>query len=406
MQIPISLRHRQFFIFWLGTTFGWIGNQVLVWAIPWHIRSITDNPLALGLVGLIRLIPTILFSLFSGILADTFNRKKIVFLTQALMVSISLLFAILTFTNIIKLWHIYLLLAVHATTYVVDLPARYSLTPNLVDKRNLPNALSIELLGIQIGSLIGPILSGYSINRFGQSSAYLISLSLFSMLGIALLAIGEVSQEKLIKVKSGFNWAAIQDGIKFTFHHPLIFPSMLMDFVATSLTRADSLMPFFARDVLNLNAGQYGWLSAASAIGAVIMSTTLSQFEKIRHQGIMLIGAVMSVGLGAIVFGFSRNFILSMMALLFIGASDSLSSILRSGIRQHHTTDKLRGRMTSVNQIFFMGGPYLGDVKSGFLGKLIGVPFAVSLGGFLCILSVVWITHHWPDLSNYDNPIH
>jgi MFS family permease len=160
-------------------------------------------------------------------------------------------------------------------------------------------------------------------------------------------------------------------------------------------------MPYFARDILNLNAIQYGWLSASSAMGAVAAGTTLSQVRTLRHQGRTLIGAVGLVGIGAVIFGTSRKFPLSMAALILVGAADSVSSIIRSTIRQQHTPDDLRGRMTSVNQIFFSGGPYLGDVKSGFLGGWIGVPVAVALGGVVCIGTTSWIAVRWSRLRKY-----
>jgi len=402
MKFPPSLRHRQFVIFWLGTIIGWIGNQVLVWAIPWHIHNFSDNPFALGAIGLIRLAPTIIFSLFAGVIADTFSRRKVVFITQGLMASTALIFAILTFTGSIKLWHIYILLAIHATTYVFGLPARYSITPNLVPGSDLPNALSVEFIGLMFGSLIGPILSGNLINHYGESMAYFVSAALFGFLLAALLLLGNVPQKNLKKTSTGIDWSSIKDGINFTFRHPLIFPSMLLDFMATLLTRADSLISLIAIDILDLNAVQYGWLSAASAIGAVTAGITLSQIKNIRRQGTVLVSAIIVIGFGAVVFGFSRSFPLSMAALILIGASDSVSSIIRSAIRQQHTSDSLRGRMTSVNQIFFMGGPYLGDVKSGFLGGIIGVPLAIGIGGIACIVSAAWIARKWPKLWAYD----
>jgi MFS family permease len=219
---------------------------------------------------------------------------------------------------------------------------------------------------------------------------------------VALWIMGSVPQQKIQRTVPGIDWAAIKEGVRFTFKHPLILPSMLLDFLATLLTRADSLMPYFARDILGLNATQYGWLSAASAIGASAAGITLTQFRKIRHQGRTLMIAGSLIGVAALIFGTSRSFPLSMAALILAGASDSVSSIIRSAIRQLNTPDKLRGRMTSVNQIFFMGGPYLGDVKNGFLGGLIGVPLAVALGGVLCIGSVGWIALQWPELRRYD----
>jgi len=401
MQIPPAIRHRQFAIFWVGTIFGWIGNQILVWAIPWHIRNFTADPLALGVIGLIRLAPTLFFSLFAGVIADRFSRRKVVFITQGVMGVIALLFGVLTHLEIIQLWHIYLLLAVYATTYIFDLPARYSLTPNLVPNRILPNALSVEFLGVQLASLAGPVLSGALMDRFGQGAAYTASACLFGVMLIALVALGNVPQRKILATRPRIDWVSIREGVLFTIRHPLITPGMFLDFMATLLTRADSLMPYFARDILGLNAAQYGWLSAASAIGAVISGFVLSQLGAIRRQGITLLTAVVAIGVGAVVFGFSRSFPLSMAALILVGASDSVSSIIRSAIRQQHTSDRLRGRMTSVNQIFFMGGPYLGDVKSGLIGSLIGVPLAVALGGIACIFSTGWIARKWPALRLY-----
>jgi MFS family permease len=401
LQIPLALRHRSFAIFWVGTLLAWIGNQVMVWAIPWHIRTFTQVPFAFGAIGLIRLFPTLLLSLFAGLAADSFSRRKVVFMTQSLMVVIALSFGLLSWTGTIRLWHIYLLLGAHATVYVFDLPARYAMTPNLVPKRDLPNALSVEFLGIQMGSLLGPVFSGILLERYGQSAAYLASACLISCMLLVLLLLGSIPQRKIKAIKSGIDWGSIKEGAGFTFHHPLIFPGMLLDFMATLLTRADSLMPYFARDILGLNAIQYGWLSASSAMGAVLAGITLSQLRVLRHQGKTLLLAVGMVGVGAVIFGSSRSFPLSMAALIMVGASDSLSSIIRSTIRQQHTPDNLRGRMTSVNQIFFSGGPYLGDVKSGFIGGLIGVPLAVALGGVLCIGTTGWIARRWSGLRTY-----
>lgn len=402
MKFPPSLRHRQFVIFWTGMIFAWIANQILIWTIPWHIRTFTDSPLALGAVGLIRLVPTVLASLFAGVIADKFNRRKVVFITQGTMGFVALILAILSFTGKIDLWLIYLLLVLQATAFVFDLPARYSITPNIVPGEILPNALSLEFIAIQIGGLVGPVLSGALMNQFGQPAAYLASAILFSVMLIALLLMGRVPQEKLEGHRPGIDWVSIREGVIFTFKHPLIFPSMLLDFLATLLTRADSLMPYFARDILGLNAAQYGWLSAASAMGASAAAFTLTQVRQIRHQGVLLLGSVAVIGVAGVIFGTSRIFPLSMLALILAGAADSVSSIIRSTIRQLNTPDKLRGRMTSVNQIFFMGGPYLGDVKNGFLGGVIGVPVAIALGGVVCVASVGWVARQWPGLRRYD----
>jgi len=401
MQIPPALRHRQFALFWVGLFLAWTGNQFLIWAIPWQISSFTKNPAALGSIGLIRLVPTIFISLFAGVIADRFSRRKVVILTHSAMGGTALLLGLLTITKTIQLWHIYVLLIIHATAFVIDLPARFSLTPNLVPKSVLPNALSLEVIAFQIGGIFGPILNGIIINQIGEHASYLIAGGLFTAMPISLILMGPIQQKRLKKVGSGVDWGAIKDGIHFTFRHPLILSGMLLDFFATLLTRADSLLPYFARQIFAVEGFSYGLLTAAPMIGAALTGTVLSQVKQIRHQGKLILGSVSMIGLSAVIFGFSRNYLLSLFALMLAGASDSVSSIIRSSIRQLHTPDKLRGRMTSVNQIFFMGGPYLGDVKSGFLGGLIGVPLAVALGGFACIFSVGWVNSQWPELRAY-----
>ena len=401
MHIPPSLKQRQFAIFWSGNFFAWIGYVILNWAIPWQISDFTDSPLALGSVGLIRLVPLVLGSLFAGIVADRFNRRKVVFITQSTMGLVALVLAILTFLGKLQLWHIYVLLLIQASAFIFDLPARYSLTPNLVSKNTLSNALSVEFTGLQAAYLIGPLLNGMFIEKLGVQAAFLTSSGAFFLMLIALLLIGNVPQQKLEQANPGIDWDSIREGLRFTLKHPLIFPSLLLDFFATLLTRADSLMPYFIREVLGATAAQYGWLTAASAMGAGLAALTLSQVRQIRRQGHWLIGATLLIGFAAMIFGSSRNFYLSMAALILAGASDSVSSIIRATIRQSHTNDRLRGRMTSVNQIFFMGGPFLGDVKSGFLGGLIGVPLAVALGGAACVFTAGWIGKRWTDLRDY-----
>ncbi len=406
MHIPPALRHRRFALFWVGILLAWTGNQFLMWAVPWQISGFTDSPLALGSIGLIRLAPTLFVSLFAGVIADRFSRRKVVFVMQSVMGSTALILALLTLTKTIQLWHIYTLLAIHATAFVVDLPARYSLTPNLVPKSVLPNALSLEMIAFQIGGIFGPIVNGIVINQWGEFGSYMISAALFASMPIAMLLIGSVQQDSLQRNSAGLDWGAIRDGVLFTFKQPIILSCMLIDFLATLLTRFDSLLPYFARQVLDVEEFAYGLLTAAPMIGAALAGIFISQLRVIRHQGVLVLGATAIMGIAAIVFGFSRFFWVSLIALMFAGASDSVSSILRSAIRQLHTPDKLRGRMISVNQIFFMGGPYLGDVKSGFLGGLIGVPLAVALGGIACIFSVGWVGSKWPQLRDYQGDEH
>jgi MFS family permease len=177
---------------------------------------------------------------------------------------------------------------------------------------------------------------------------------------------------------------------------------MLIDFFATFFSSANTLMPAVARDVLGVGVVEYGWLTAAQSIGAVVAAVVLSQLSEIRRQGPVFLAAVMVFGAATIAFGLSSTFVLAMAALIVIGAADSVSTVIRNTIRQLQTPDHLRGRMVSVNQLFFMGGPQLGEVEAGVVAQFFGVPFAIISGGVGCILAVGWIARRWPQLRGYD----
>jgi MFS family permease len=182
---------------------------------------------------------------------------------------------------------------------------------------------------------------------------------------------------------------------------------MILDFFATFFSSANTLMPIYARDILKVGAIEYGWLSSAQAMGAMLAGLVMSQLTVIRRQGQIFLWAVVAFGLATITFGLARSMPLAMLALVAIGASDSVSTIIRNTIRQLQTPDYIRGRMISVNQIFFMGGPQLGEVEAGVVAQIFGAPFAIISGGVGALLAVGWISRRWPQLRRYngDEPI-
>jgi MFS family permease len=161
-------------------------------------------------------------------------------------------------------------------------------------------------------------------------------------------------------------------------------------------------MPIFARDILHVGVVQYGWLSAAQSIGAVCAALIVSQIPVIRRQGPVFLVCVVIFGASTVLFGVSRVFLLAMLGLILMGAADTVSTIIRNTMRQLQTPDYIRGRMTSINQIFFMGGPQLGEVEAGVVAQILGTPFAIISGGVGCILAAFWILRRWPVLRTYN----
>jgi MFS family permease len=402
LHIPPALHHRRFRLLWAGMAISIAGSQMQVWALFWHIRTLTDQPIALGGIGLARILPIIFFSLIGGAVADVANRRRILFITQAVMAGVALTLAYFTIEGSLTIWHIYGLTAIQAVAISFDTPARQSLVPNLVPPRDLPNAYSMQSIAHQTGAIVGPALSGLVIAYWGQAYTYLINGFSFMSVILALILMGPIAQQVQRTQNGAISLGAIREGLQFILGHPIILATMLLDFFATFFSSANTLMPIIAVDILHVGALEYGWLSAAQSIGAVTAALVISQLPTIRRQGPVFLTAVLAFGLSTIAFGFTRTFPMAMLALVFIGASDSVSTIIRNTIRQLQTPDYIRGRMVSINQIFFMGGPQLGEVEAGVVAQLLGAPFAIISGGVGCILAVGWVVRRFPHLRTFN----
>ena len=400
-RIPPSLKNRRFFYLWLGLLISIAGTQMQIWAIFWHIRTLTAEPIALGGVGLARILPVIIFSLIGGAVADSFKRTKIMFITQSFAALTALGLGLFTQYEQITIWHIYALTALQAVAIAFDGPARQALVPNLVPAKDLPNAFSMTSIAFQTGSILGPALSGFAIAYGGQEVVYFINAGSFLAVIIALILIGEVPQKASQRAKA-VSWEAIREGIDFILNKPIILSTMLLDFIATFFASANTLMPIVAVDILKVGVVEYGWLSAAGSAGAVTAALVVSQIPELRRQGPIFLGAVVVFGAATVLFGLSSSFVLAWIALAVTGAADSVSTIIRNTIRQLQTPDHIRGRMTSVNMIFFQGGPQLGEVEAGVVAQLFGAPFAIVSGGIACVLGMGLIVRKWPTLLNYN----
>lgn len=274
------------------------------------------------------------------------------------------------------------------------------MVPNLVPGKDLANAFSMTSIATDTGSVVGPMLGGVVIATLGQGYTYLFNAISFLAVIVALVLIGHVEQET--RRSAGVNLAAMQAGLQFILSRPIILSSMLLDFVATFFASANTMMPIVARDILKVGEVGYGFLSSAQSVGSVLAALIISQLRSLRRQGPIFLGAVVVFGAATVVFGISHVYILALLALALMGAADAVSTIIRNTIRQLQTPDSMRGRMTSINQIFFQGGPQLGEVEAGVVAQLFGVPFAIISGGIGCILGTFLIILKWPQIRLYN----
>ena len=400
--LPPAMRHRRFVLLWVGLIISTAGSQMQTWALLWHMRTLTENPIAVSGIGAARLIPILLFSPIGGIIADRYNRRKVMFAAQFVAMLVALALWGLTFAGLIQLWHIYMLTAVQAAAVSIDLPARQSIWPNIVPAKDLPSAFSLSSIAFNVGSVVGPGLSGMVIGYLGQHYTYLINAVSFLAVILALIAIGPVPQAVIPAARHLVeHFKSIREGARYIQEHPIILSTMLLDFFATLFANAHTLLPFVARDILHVGPVAYGWLSAAPSIGAVTAAARISVQEDQHHQGRAILLSVGAYGVAGILFGLSRDFTFSMLALALFGASDSVSTVFRNTIRQLQTPDHLRGRIVSINQIFFIGGPQLGEIEAGLVAQFFGVPFAIITGGATCILAAGLIAWRYPALRSY-----
>lgn len=421
VQFPPALRYYDFRVFWTGLFISVIGSQMQLIAINWHIYDLLRGEtvtveifgrvielgaqaLGLGTLGLVRVIPIIIFALFGGMLADTRNRRSLLLFTEGFDVAIAGILAILTLTGKATVGHIYLITALLAAMNALEGPSRQSLIPHLVPREHFSNAVSVQTLMFTVAAVIGPALAGLIVGYFNVGYVYAINALSFMAVVVSLLMMhyrGHVAAKS-----TGLGFAALTEGLRFVFRTPIISSTMLLDFIATFFSSARTMLPIIASDILGVGAVGYGWLATADSIGAALAGGRLAtRGEQLRRQGPLLLACVVAYGTATALFGLSTSFALSFLLLAFVGAADAVSTVIRGTVRQLMTPDELRGRMTSVNMMFFMGGPQLGELEAGLVAAAFGVPFAVVSGGVATVALTLLIAWKYPMLRRFDRPL-
>jgi MFS family permease len=399
-----ALQHRNFRLLWLGQLISFSGSMMQQAAILWHVSLLVPadrRGLALGIVGLVRVGPIVVFSLLSGVAADALDRRRLMMVTQVSAAVVALGLAGLTFSGLSVVWPVYVLAALGAAASAFDGPARQALIPNLVPREHLPNALSLNQIMFQSASVVGPSVGGVLIAALGVGWAYLFNAVSFLFVIVALVMMRDVPVIDASE-RAAASFGAAREGLRFVFSSPIIRATMLLDFAATFFASATALLPIFAQDVLHVGANGYGWLYAAPSLGSLLAGAIMIRaVDHIERRGVLLLWATMVYGLATMAFGLSRAFWLTFFCLALTGAADAVSTVLRSIIRQFMTPDRLRGRVTSVNMIFFMGGPQLGELEAGLVANWKGAPFAVVTGGIGTLIATSAVAISVSALRNY-----
>jgi MFS family permease len=412
----VALEHRDFRLLWFGQLVSTVGSQMQLIAVNWHIFELLQGQsytisfggqevrlsaeaLGLGSLGLVRVLPILVFALVGGMLADSRDRRRVMIWAESASALFAALLALATMAGRADVITIYLLTAAGSAAHALTNPARQSLVPNLVPPEHLTNAVSLNTLIWQIGNIIGPAIAGVLVGVFDISLVYVLNALSFGAVIAALLLMRHRAQ--VAAIGAGLGWSSLVEGLRFTRSTRIIWSTMLLDFFATLFASARTMLPIIASNVLGTSVQGYGLLATAQPVGALITGTALSLRKDIDRQGVVLLASVAIYGLATALFGISTIFVLSYLLFALTGAGDTVSTVIRNTIRQLNTPDRLRGRMTGVNMVFFMGGPQLGELEAGLVASVFGVPLAIFTGGLATVLTTAWVSWRYPRLRNY-----
>lgn len=391
------LRHRDYSLLFFGQLVSAAGTQIAVVAVAWQVYVLTKSPVALGLIGLMQAIPRLILSLVGGVLADVFDRRKMLLIVNLLLAGTSVVLALTTHFNVITIGIIYAMVLIAAAVSSFEFPTRQAIIPTLVPRDEMPAALSLSTVLMQLTTIVGTTVGGYFVAVLPLDQVYWLDVaSYFVVIGaLAVMVVPRVPLEKRAQAGVG----ALADGMRFLKAHPVILAVLSLDFVATFFGSPRALLPVYAGSILHVGAGGLGVLLAGTSIGAVALTPFTGRISRISRQGLGVAVAVIAWGICIIAFGFSTGPLwLSTLFLAGAGAADMVSMILRSLVIQLTTPDEFRGRISAVNGMFVIGGPMLGQFESGVVAGITTPVISVVSGGVLCILATLGVLAIVPGL--------
>ncbi len=394
---------RSFRLLWVGQLVSLTGTQLRLVAIPYQIYLITGSSLDVGLIGLFQAIPLVSLALFGGVIADRVDRRRLLIVTQIGLAACSAGLAIGTQLGFANVLYLYAFTAIGAAFSALDGPARGALTPSLVAREQLPAAMALNQVLFQTAAIAGPALAGVVILTFGVAGAYWIDVASFVVAIGAVTALVAPPREIRVHPPVG---RALVEGLAHFRANRILFGTMLLDFLATFFGSPRALFPFYADRIFAVGPQGLGLLFAAPGVGSLIAALTSGWTKRVRHQGVAVLLAVAAWGLAIAGFGLMNDglFIPALVFVALAQGADTVSAIFRSTILLTVVPDYLRGRLVAISSMFFLGGPYLGQVESGVVADLVSPVFSVVSGGVATLLSVVGVALWAPEVISYRAP--
>lgn len=394
-----ALRFRDFRLLIAGRMIAQIGEMTVSVGVGWELYERTGDALALGLVGLVQIVPVLLLSVVGGYVADRYDRKRVTLISQLVLMACSMALAAISLTHG-PLWVFYVVLGLIGAARAFNNPAEAALTPLTVPSEHYMNAVTWNSMVWQFSSILGPALGGFLIALANNAAlVYIVNVAAGGVLVTALLML---RIRKVVYDNGGETpFQSVSKGWSFLKRSHVILGSITLDMFAVLFGGATFLLPVFAKDILMVDATGLGLLRAAPSVGALLMALAIARRPPFQQAGRTLLLAVAGFGVATIIFGISTSFWLSMAMLFLLGALDNISVVIRHTLIMVQTPDEMRGRVGAVNSVFIGASNELGGFESGLAAALLGPVGAVVFGGIGTMVVVAVIAYYMPPLRRY-----
>jgi MFS family permease len=391
-----SLGNRDYRFYWVGLLASSTGQQMQLVVRGWLVYELTDSPLALGLVSAGAGIPILVFSLFGGVIVDRFDKRKLLVITQSVTGVATLCVAVLISTGAIEMWHLIIAAVVNGTVLSVDLPTRQAIIPQLVEQRQVMNAVALGSGAMNLTRVVAPALGGVLVGVMGIDGVYFLMVAFYAVSAAVLFRIPPV---RVVGRVSGASFHRdLLDGVRYIRRSHILLALLTMAVVPIAFGMPyQMLMPVFAVDVLDLGASGLGYLMAATGVGALVGSIALASLGDFRHKGSLLLIASALFGAFLAFFATSTHFYLALFLLVMVGLTNSVYMATNNTLLQINADDHMRGRVMSL-YMMTIGLLPTAVLPASAIAESLGAPVAVGAGGAIVVVFTVVIALFRPTL--------
>ncbi len=393
-----AFRHVAYVRFFFARFLVAFATQIISVSVGWQMYDHTGRAIYLGLIGLVQFLPSLLLILVTGTVADRYNRRAVSAICILVGTGCAVALLLLTVTGTFSPVPVFIILAVFGIERAFMTPATQSLAPNLIPPKDLSNAIAWNSMSWDAAAILGPVAGGL-LYGIGAGAAYSVAV-IFSAVGALLIYLIPKPQQRMSAQAK--NWNTLLGGFHYIWSEKVVLGAISLDLFAVLLGGAVALMPIYARDILMLGPWGLGMLRGAPGVGAILMALFLTAYPLRHRAGICMFAGVAMFGVGTLVFGLSHNPVLSVAALVLMGASDLISVYVRETLIVLWTPDHVRGRVNAVNMVFVGASNELGEFRAGTMASIFGAVPAVVIGGIGTLaVAIIWATG-FPKLRKID----